>query len=199
MNNLMAHPMDFRLGIIGGGQLGKMLAQEAKKLNFPVTVLDPTPECPAFSLVDHQIVAGFYDEDKIHELVLHSDITTFEIEHINTQILKKLYADGHKISPSPEVLEIIQDKSRQKQMLDNYGIPTARWTMVKSDLTKDVIDFGLPAVQKACKGGYDGRGVFVIERPEDVENGLKCDSFLEELVPFKKELAVMIARSTKEK
>ena len=103
----MAHPMDFRIGILGGGQLGKMLAQEAKKLNFAVTVLDPTPECPAYSLVDRQIVAGFYDEDKIHELVVTSDITTFEIEHINTRILKELHAKGHNTYPSRQVVEVI--------------------------------------------------------------------------------------------
>lgn len=193
----MAHPMDFRIGILGGGQLGKMLAQEAKKLNFAVTVLDPTPECPAFSLVDRQIVAGFYDEDKIRELVVSSDITTFEIEHINTGILKELSAKGHNIYPSPRVLEIIQDKSKQKHMLDDHGIPTASWAIVKGDIANAVRDFGIPTVQKACKGGYDGRGVFVIEKPEDIENALECDSFLEELIPVEKELAVMVARSTK--
>ncbi|MGI5858955.1 MAG: 5-(carboxyamino)imidazole ribonucleotide synthase [Tepidanaerobacteraceae bacterium] len=193
----MAHPMDFRIGILGGGQLGKMLAQEAKKLNFAVTVLDPTPECPAYSLVDRQIVAGFYDEDKIHELVVTSDITTFEIEHINTRILKELHAKGHNIYPSPQVLEVIQDKSKQKRMLDDYDIPTARWALVKSDISGAVSEFGMPAVQKACKGGYDGRGVFVIEKPEDIAEALQCDSFLEELIPVEKELAVMVARSTK--
>lgn len=192
----MAHPMDFKIGIIGGGQLGKMLAQEAKKLNFTVTVLDPTPECPAYSLADRQIVAGFYDEDKIRELVINSDITTFEIEHINTRILNELSAKGHKIFPSPHVLEIIQDKSKQKQMLDKNGIPTARWVMVNDDLSDAIENFGLPAVQKACKGGYDGRGVYVIEKPEDISNALKCDSFLEELIPIEKELAVMVARNT---
>lgn len=191
----MLCPMDFKIGIIGGGQLGKMLAQDAKKFNFSVTVLDPTPHCPAYSLVDRQIVAGFYDEDKIRELVVNSDITTFEIEHINTQVLKELQAMGHKIYPSPEVLEIIQNKAKQKQMLDEYGIPTARWAMVEGDIGEAANKFGLPAVQKACKGGYDGRGVFVIQKPEDIEDALQCESFLEELIPIEKELAVMVAKS----
>lgn len=193
----MSGLMDFKIGIIGGGQLGKMLAQDAKKLNFSVTVLDPTPHCPAYSLVDNQIVAGFYDEDKIRELVVNSDITTFEIEHISTKILKELQAMGHKIYPSPEVLEIIQNKAKQKQMLDKYGIPTARWSLVEGDVADTAHDFGLPAVQKACKGGYDGRGVFVIQKPEDIEDALQCDSFLEELISIEKELAVMVARSIK--
>lgn len=193
----MSCPMDFKIGIIGGGQLGKMLAQEAKKLNLPVTVLDPTPQCPAYSLVDRQIVAGFYDEVKIRELVTSSDITTFEIEHISTKVLKELQAMGHKIHPSPEVLEIIQDKAKQKQMLDKNGIPTARWALVESDIAEAARKFSLPAVQKACKGGYDGRGVFVIQNPEDLSDALQCESFLEELIPVEKELAVMVARSIK--
>lgn len=192
----MAHPMDFKIGILGGGQLGKMLAQEAKKLNFSVTVLDPTPKCPAYTLVDCQIVADFYNEEKIQELVLSSDLTTFEIEHINTQVLNKLFADGNKISPSPKVLEIIQDKAKQKQMLDDNGIPTARWAVVNEDLNTATRNFGLPLVQKARKGGYDGRGVFVIKNSEDIKDALKCECFLEELIPIEKELAVMVARST---
>lgn len=193
----MNHPFDFTIGIIGGGQLGKMLAQEAKKLNFCVNILDPTPECPAFSLVDRQIIADFYDKDSIRELILQSDITTFEIEHIDTQILNELYAKGHKIFPSPKVLEIIQDKSRQKQMLDEHQIPTARWIKT-ADITSDsLIKFGLPAVQKTCKGGYDGRGVFILEKPEDIHNNLICESFVEEQIPFERELAVMVARSSR--
>jgi len=188
-------PLNQKIGIIGGGQLGKMLAQEAKKLNLSVTVLDPTPFCPAYSLADNQMVAGFYDEDKIRQLVINSDITTYEIEHISTKILKELQAKGHKIYPSPQVLDIIQDKSKQKQVLDKHGIPTARWSLVKGDIVRAACEFGLPAVQKACRGGYDGRGVFVIQSPEDAENALQCESFLEELIPIEKELAVMVARS----
>ena len=150
---------------------------------------------PAYSLVDKQIVAGFYDDEKIRELVVNSHITTFEIEHISTKVLKELQAMGHKIYPSPEVLEIIQDKAKQKQMLDKYGIPTARWSLVEGDLDEAARNFGMPAVQKARKGGYDGRGVFVIEKPQDIANALEVESFLEELVPVEKELAVMVARS----
>lgn len=193
----MAHSMDFKIGIIGGGQLGKMMAQEAKKFNFTVNILDPTPGCPASSVVDHQIVGGFYDDDKIRELVKCSDITTFEIEHINTQVLNELVAEGHTILPSPKVLEIIQDKSKQKRMLNKNGIPTARWVMLNDDFVETIKDFGFPAMQKACKGGYDGRGVCVVEKPEDLENSSMGESFLEELVPIEKELTVMVSRSTK--
>lgn len=193
----MGNKMDLKLGIIGGGQLGKMMAQEARKFGFKVFVLDPTPGSPASQVADSQIVADFYNAEKIKELVEKSDISTYEIEHINTDVLKELVYEGYTVHPSPEVLETIKDKSRQKQMLNQNHIPTSRWKMVEKDLYSEVIDFGLPAVQKACRGGYDGRGVFVIHEKQDVLNALKCDSFLEELVDIEKELAVMVARSTK--
>jgi len=189
--------MDLKIGIVGGGQLGKMMAQEAKKLAFCVSVLDPTPGSPASQVADEQIVADFYDAGKIRELVVKSDISTYEIEHINTDVLKELAKEGHAVQPSPEVLETIKDKSRQKRMLGRNNIPTARWKMVEKDLCSEIMDFGLPAIQKACRGGYDGRGVFAVHTKEDLVNALKCDCFLEEMVDIEKELAVMVARSAK--
>lgn len=193
----MGNKMDLKIGIVGGGQLGKMMAQEAKKWSFSVAVLDPTPGSPASRVADEQIVADFYDAEKIRELVESSDISTYEIEHINTDVLKELVKEGHAVQPSPEVLETIKDKSRQKRMLDRNNIPTARWKMVERDLSSEIMAFGLPAFQKACRGGYDGRGVHAVHTKEDLGNALKCDSFLEEMVDIEKELAVMVARSTK--
>lgn len=187
--------MDLKIGIIGGGQLGKMMAQEARKLGFRILVLDPTPGCPAAGISDAQIVADFYNAEKIKELVEKSDISTYEIEHIDTSVLKELVKNGHIVHPSPEVLETIKDKSKQKQMLNRKNIPTARWKMVERDLYSEVVDFGIPAVQKSCRGGYDGRGVFVIRERQDIPKALKSDSFLEEMVDIEKELAVMVARS----
>jgi 5-(carboxyamino)imidazole ribonucleotide synthase len=186
-----------KIGIIGGGQLGKMMALEAKKLGFFVSVLDPTPGCPASQVGCEQIVADFYDAQKIRELVTKSDISTYEIEHINTNVLKDLAKEGYTVHPSPEVLEIIKDKSLQKKMLIRNNIPTARWKMVEKNLVSEIADFGLPAVQKSCRGGYDGRGVLVLRTEEDIKGALKCDSFLEELVDIDRELAVMVARSTR--
>ncbi|HHW04049.1 MAG TPA: 5-(carboxyamino)imidazole ribonucleotide synthase [Thermoanaerobacterales bacterium] len=189
--------MDLKIGIIGGGQLGKMMAQEARKLGFRILVLDPTPGCPAAGISDAQIVADFYNAEKIKELVEKSDISTYEIEHIDTSVLKELVKNGHIVHPSPEVLETIKDKSKQKQMLNRKNIPTARWKMVERDLYSEVVDFGIPAVQKSCRGGYDGRGVFVIRERQDIPKALKSDSFLEEMVDIEKELAVMVARSAR--
>lgn len=186
-----------KIGIIGGGQLGKMLVQEAKKFGFYVTILDPTPRSPAGQVADEQIVSDFYEEDKIREIVLKSDITTYEIEHINTQVLKELADEGRVIYPSPRVLELIQDKSKQKELLTKFNIPTAKWKKIEDSIAPIVKKFGFPAVQKIGKGGYDGRGVFVIRDEKDVENAPKSESFVEEFVDFEKELAMLVARNAK--
>ncbi|SHK20356.1 5-(carboxyamino)imidazole ribonucleotide synthase [Paramaledivibacter caminithermalis] len=186
--------IDLKIGIIGGGQLGKMIAQEAKKMGLFVTILDPTPNSPASQIADKQIISDFNNEEKIEELVNECDITTFEIEHINTEILKRLGKDGKNIFPTSRVLEIIKDKSRQKEFLNKFNIPTSRWKRVNDNGFIDK-DLGFPVVQKACRGGYDGRGVYIIKNKDDIENRLKTESFLEEYIDFEKELAIMVARN----
>lgn len=186
--------IDLKIGIIGGGQLGRMIVQEAKKMGLYVVILDPTPNSPASQIADEQIISDLNNEEKIKELVNKCDITTFEIEHINTEILKKLEETGKSIFPTSRVLEIIKDKSKQKEFLNKYNIPTSEWRMINEDNPMNET-FGFPVVQKACRGGYDGRGVYVIKNREDIENRLKTESFLEEYVDFDKELAIMVARS----
>lgn len=193
----MNEVMEKKIGIIGGGQLGKMMVQEAKKMGFCVTILDPTKDCPASTIADEVIISNFKDEEKIRELVNKSDITTFEIEHINTEVLKELKKEGHVIYPSPETLEIIQDKSKQKEMLNKNNIPTADWIRVDNNLSNIIEKFGLPVIQKSCKGGYDGRGVYLISDKNDIENMLSGDSFIEQCIDFEKEIAVMVSRSSK--
>ncbi|MCL0063805.1 5-(carboxyamino)imidazole ribonucleotide synthase [Dehalococcoidia bacterium] len=187
----------YRIGIIGGGQLGKMMTQEAKKMGFYVTILDPTPDSPASQLADRQLVGDFHDRNKIKELVTRSDVTTYDIEDIDVGALKELVEAGHLIHPSPQILEIIQDKWKQKEALARSGIPIARYRKVEEGgLAAALEEFGFPVVQKACRGGYDGRGVFVIRTRDDTGRALKGESFLEEFVEIKKELAVMVARNT---
>lgn len=188
--------IDLKIGIIGGGQLGKMIVQEAKKMGLYVIILDPTPDSPASQIADEQIVSSLNSEEKIKELVNKCDITTFEIEHINTDILKKLEKTGKNIFPTSRVLEIIKDKSRQKEFLNEFNIPTSHWKRI--DESEPIYgSFGFPVVQKACRGGYDGRGVYVIKNKEDIENRLKTESFIEEYIDFEKELAIMVARNRK--
>jgi len=180
-----------RIGIIGGGQLGKMSAQAAKQMGFYVTVLDAAPQCPAAHIADAQIVGHLYDADKLRALAKVSDVLTYEIEHIDTQTLKSLHNEGHTIYPSPAVLEIIQDKLTQKQVLAKNGIPVPRFEAV--DELETLTHF--PVVQKARKGGYDGKGVVVLKSPADLVNALQTPSMIEEFIDFTKELAIIIART----
>lgn len=185
-----------KIGIIGGGQLGKMMAQEAKKMGFYVAILDPTPNSPAGQLADEQLVGGFHDRDKIKEIVTRSDVTTYDIEGIDAGALSELAEMGHLIHPSPQILQIIQDKWKQKEVLGRSGIPIARYRKVEGgDLAAALDQFSFPVVQKACRGGYDGRGVLVIRASDDLGRALAVESFLEEFIEIEKELAVMVARS----
>jgi len=183
-----------KLGIIGGGQLGKIMSQKAKKMGFHVTILDPTFNCPAAQVSDKHIMGGFYDKEKLEQLVQETDVTTFELEHIDTSILKELFDHGHNIHPSPYVMELIQNKYEQKKLLDEKGISVPAYKDVNSK--EDLSAFGFPVVQKAKLGGYDGQGVQVLRSLEDVESkALQTESFIEEMVDIDKELAVIVARN----
>jgi 5-(carboxyamino)imidazole ribonucleotide synthase len=183
-----------KLGIIGGGQLGKIMSQKAKKMGFHVTILDPTYNCPAAQVSDKHIVANFQDSVKLEQIVQENDVTTFELEHVDMTVLKKLYDEGHNIHPSPYVMELIQNKYEQKKFLDEHNIPTSVYEDVcsKEDLSK----LGFPVVQKAKLGGYDGQGVQVLKTINDVETkSIQAESFIEAMVDIDKELAVLVARN----
>lgn len=184
---------NLKLGIIGGGQLGKIMSQKAKKMGFHVTILDPTFNCPAAQVSDKHIMGGFHDSQKLEQLVQETDVTTFELEHVDTTILKKLYDSGHNIHPSPYVIELIQNKYEQKKLLDEKGIPVPRYKTVQTP--EDLASFGFPVIQKAKKEGYDGKGVLMLKSAEDIQNCLKTESFIEELVDIEKELAIIVARN----
>jgi 5-(carboxyamino)imidazole ribonucleotide synthase len=169
------------------------MSQKAKKMGFHVTILDPTFNCPAAQVSDKHIMGGFHDKDKLEQLVQETDVTTFELEHVETSILKELFDHGHNIHPSPYVIELIQNKYEQKKLLDERGIPVPAYKSVSSD--EDLASFGFPVIQKAKKEGYDGKGVMMLKRPEDIKNAIKSESFIEELVDIDKELAVIVARN----
>lgn len=191
-------PVNKTIGIIGGGQLGRMLTPPAKQLGFNVIVLDKTPNSPAGQLADEQIIGELTDPEKLKELVEKSDIVTYEIEHIAVEPLRDLSEKGAQIFPDPEVLGIIQNKYAQKAELERHGVPTSKFEKIDSlDEIENLIEekFTYPVVQKVCMGGYDGRGVFVIKNKEDLKNILRADSFLEEYVEFELELAVNVARN----
>jgi len=184
---------NLKLGIIGGGQLGKIMSQKAKKMGFHVTILDPTYNSPAAQVSDKHIIGGFHDKEKLEQLVQETDVTTFEVEHVDTSILKELYNNGHIIHPSPYIIELIQNKYAQKKLLDTKGIPVPAYKNIEKE--SDFTAFGFPVIQKAKMGGYDGKGVMMLKSHADLKNRLKTESFIEELVDIDKELAVIVARN----
>jgi len=193
--------MKNRIGIVGGGQLGRMLAFEAKRLGFYVTVIDPTPGSPAGQVVDRQIVADFTDEEAIRKLAGLSDYMTFEIELANASLLDELTKQGVSINPSAQTLFIIKDKLKQKKFLKRLKIPTALFRVVENqkNIEQAAYTFGYPLMLKARFDGYDGRGNAVISSKKDIAGAFQKLSgrklYVEKWVSFKKELAVMAARS----
>lgn len=189
------------IGIIGGGQLGKMIAQEAKRMSFRVIILDPTADSPASSVSDESIIADFKDENAITTLANKSDVLTYEIELANSRILKDLSSKNFIVHPSPDTLRIIQNKLRQKLFLKDHGIPVADFDLVmsKTHLTNLCDRFGYPSILKICENSYDGRGNYIIRSENNIP---ECSNYLhdrqcmlEKFIPFEKEISVMIARN----
>ena len=193
------------LGIIGGGQLGMMITEAAKKMPgniSKVIVLDPTKNCPAAQAGAEQIIADFKDEKAIHELAENSDIITYEIESGDSGVLKSVESKC-QINPSPETLRIIQDKLLQKTFLFDNNIPVAEFVQIKSpdDVEKGIKKFGFPVLLKARRDAYDGRGNFKINSKEDIHKAFEYfqekNVMLEKFVPFKMEVSVIAARNTR--
>ncbi|MEW6043542.1 MAG: 5-(carboxyamino)imidazole ribonucleotide synthase [Thermoproteota archaeon] len=193
------------LGIIGGGQLGMMLTEAAKKIPehiSEVIVLDPSENCSAAQVGAKQIVADFKDEKAILELASKVDILTYEIESGNSDVLK-VAESKTVINPSPETLRIIQDKFLQKSFLRENKIPVTDFVEIRSlnDLKQKVTEFGFPVLLKARRDAYDGRGNYVIKSQDDIEDAYNYFSgrtlMLEKFVDFEMEVSVIAARNTK--
>ncbi len=200
-SDLLAIRRPITVGIIGGGQLGKMISHEARRMSLRVIVLDPTKECPASGIADEQIIADFKDEDAIMRLAEQSDVLTFEIELANSSALKDLELRHYPVRPAPEALRIIQNKYRQKSFLREHDIDVANFELVRSDnhLYELSEKYGFPLMLKACENSYDGRGNFLIKSREHVAEAVKYFSdseiMVEEFVPFAKEISIMVARN----
>ncbi|MCS3903676.1 5-(carboxyamino)imidazole ribonucleotide synthase [Methylohalomonas lacus] len=183
-----------RIGIIGGGQLGRMMVRKATQLGFAAIVLDPTPNSPAGQVAGHQIVGDFFDPAKLRELAELSNVTTFDIETIDSHALEELLDEGFSILPSPHLLATIQNKLSQKQLLADQGIATGKFVELEEPTPAALAEFGYPLVQKAQRGGYDGRGVEIFHDDSEPERILPVPSLLEEYIDCELELAVMVAR-----
>tara|TARA_B100000965_G_C19590776_1_gene757865 strand:+ start:1818 stop:2972 length:1155 start_codon:yes stop_codon:yes gene_type:complete len=190
---------DFKLGIIGGGQLGKMLLQVTSKLNIKTNILDSNPDSPCKNLCNEFSLGKLMDYDTIYKFGKKCNVITYEIEHINIEALLKLESEGVIINPSPSILKIIQNKNTQKKFFLENNIPTAKFWHFRSKeefklfLSNDEISF--PCVWKKTKFGYDGFGVEILKSTKDITKLPDSEFIIEEYIPFQKELATTIARN----
>lgn len=183
------------LGILGGGQLGRMLIQAAVNFNIRTKVLDPDPQAPCAHLCDEFVVGSFADYETVYQFGKMVDQLTVEIEHVNLDALKKLEAEGVIIFPQPEVLEIIQDKGTQKQFFHDHQIPTADFQLLNAVTDLKNYTGTWPVIQKLRRLGYDGKGVTKLVSLSDTPKAFIEPSILEQCVDIQTELAVIVARS----
>ncbi len=197
MNNYFSS--SFTLGILGGGQLGKMLLYETRKWDINTHVLDPSNEAPA-KLACNQFVQGeFTDFDTVYQFGKKVDVLTIEIEHVNVEALEKLEEEGVLVYPSAKTLRVIQNKSRQKLFYKKHKIPTAKFWVCrdKLHLNEHIITgkVTMPFVWKQSAGGYDGMGVKIVRDLDDLIALPDTPCITEDLIDFKNELAVIVARN----
>ena len=184
-----------KIGILGGGQLAGLLAQEIAKTEDDLIVLDPTDKCPAALMGARQVIGSPSSEQDIRLFAKHVDVLTVELENINTRALIQLAAEGISIIPSPKTLAIIKDKLLQKHSLFEAGIPTCDYFSENQKSVSSIEELGWPLVQKSRTGGYDGRGVLILQDKSYRLDLLKKPTYFEAFIPDAIELAVMVARN----
>ncbi len=186
---------EYKVGILGGGQLGRMFIQEAVNLDVNVHILDPDLSAPSSKIAHHFICGSITDFNQVIEFGKDKQVVTIEIEHVNVDALEQLEKSGIKVFPQPHLIRMVQDKGLQKEFYRKHGIPTASFKLIenKNDLISLIDE--LPFVQKLRKGGYDGKGVQVIRTAADFEKGFDAPSVIEKMIDFEKELSVIVARN----
>lgn len=184
-----------KIGVLGGGQLGRMLIQEAINYNLDIAVLDPDKNAPCRYLTSNFINGEFKDYQTVLNFGKDLDILTIEIEHVNIDALKELEKSGVKVYPQPNFLEIVQDKGLQKLFFQENNIPTAPFHLIsnKSEIKNYLNEF--PFFQKMRKGGYDGKGVYKLDSEQKISEAFDVPSVLEKLVPFEREISVIVSRN----
>ncbi len=186
---------DLKLGILGGGQLGRMLIQQAINYNVTVKVLDPDRNAPCKKLCDEFVVGQLSDYDTVYNFGKQTDLLTIEIEKVNVDALAQLEKEGVLVYPQSRIIRLIQDKGLQKQFFKENDIPTAAFKIISSPEEFKESHFHFPYIQKLRKDGYDGRGVYKILDETFLENAFTEPSLIEELIDFEKEIAVIVARN----
>lgn len=186
---------DFMLGILGGGQLGKMLLQELSRMDIRTAVLDPSSFSPCKGRAQVFEVGDLKDFDTVYQFGKLVDVLTFEIEHVNVEALARLAEEGVKVFPSAQLLTVIQDKRLQKEFYRDHNIPTSPFFVyeAKMDLINRELQF--PCVQKLATGGFDGRGVNILHSREDVPELPEGPGIIEDFIAENREISVIVARS----
>ena len=186
------------IGIVGGGQLGRMMALSAKYMGFRVGVLDPTPDCPTAQVGDFQIVAAYDDKAAIRELAERSDVLTYEFENVDADALDEVRGET-AVPQGTDLLRVTQNRIAEKTFINEHGIETAPWRAVsdRASLEAALKEIGYPAVLKTCEGGYDGHGQIVLRDPADLERVWADDGFppaiLEGFVDFAFEASILVS------
>lgn len=187
------------IGIIGGGQLGRMMALSAKAMGYRIIVLDPTEDCPAAQVSDEQIIADYDDKVALRELAEKADIVTYEFENIDYDALK-MTQDLVDVPQGAELLSITQDRILEKAYLESANINIAPYAIIvdKEEIETEIKSIGYPAVLKTAQGGYDGKGQVVLHDADDIERAARLlrygSSVLEAWIPFEKEISIVVAR-----
>jgi 5-(carboxyamino)imidazole ribonucleotide synthase len=186
------------IGILGGGQLGRMLIQAGINYNLEIHTLDPDPKAPASSISSGFTCGNFNDYQTVIDFGRDKDLITVEIEHVNTKALRELEGQGKQVFPQASVLEMIQDKGLQKQFFERYGIPTAPFIMAENDDERNSVpEEFFPCFQKLRKSGYDGKGVQYIRTRADLEKAFDEPSLMEKAIDIEREISVIVASNGK--
>lgn len=184
-----------KIGILGGGQLGKMLLQKAMDFSLDVYVLDPDKNAPCKNITSNFVNGDFKNFEEVYHFGKKLDLITIEIENVNVEALKKLQQEGKEIYPQPEIIEMIQDKGLQKIFYQTHNIPTADFFLIENkQQIEKYLDY-LPFFQKIRKGGYDGKGVRKISNKQHLSIAFDEPSVLERMVDIDKEISILVARN----
>ena len=188
---------DFKLGVLGGGQLGRMLIQEAININLSVHVLDPDAQAPCKEMASSFTHGDFNDYDTVMAFGKDKDLITIEIENVNVDALEDLEASGIPVYPQPRTLRIIKDKGKQKQFYQAHDIPTSPFHLIENKADIAAFTDQFPFMQKMRVGGYDGKGVTPLINEASLTNAFDAPSILETFVDFQSEISVIVARNSK--
>ncbi len=188
------------IGVIGGGQLGRMFALDAKRMGYDVIVLDPQPHSPSGQVADDQIIAAYDDMNAVDELGRRTDVVTYEFENIAIESIARLENDGFYVTPGSKVLGITQDRLREKSFARDCGIPVAPFEPINTaaDIERAAKTVGFPAILKTVRGGYDGKGQWRVESFDEAASALQqaggAQLIYEQFIPFACEISVVCTR-----